>query len=978
MSRLHTALRRRNILTALGTALRLAVHATGAAEAILAAVATSIRPDGAAIITGDGPRVLARHGAIAVDGAVDDAPTGRWRIALQSRGRTIAWLLVACTDGRSRQRRILEAIAAQAAAPLDALLLAEWCDLAALTTAFIQAGSVDELSARLFAALSGICDARNGYLAVLDESGQLMAPLALQIDGVPLTLDLYWTLHAGLSSVVVRGGVPVVTDDYAATCRAHGVTALPLGSIIAVQGWLGVPLRARGQVFGALVLLSPAPHAPFDASHVDRVAAVADGAAGALDSLLQQRRIERLGREMAAVHQIGRAVTSSLERGQVTRVMLELATELLNVDECSLLLADHTGAMIYHEATGALGRRLLGRAVPNGSILRSPALHAGQSVGLTRLRFDGWPQPAARITAVQGALATPLRGIDAILGAIEVGMRRDGAPFSHADRRLLEVIADYAVIALENAQRFAQVDRALARRVQDLAQTNDRLRTTVRGLTGLNALNVTARAPSATAGDILRAMLETFTELSGCLGGGVLRLDGESAGMVARMGRGSVLDAGVCAGIAAACLMRGSPIETLDASAAGLNDAGLRLLVVPCRGRDSVLAVLLLIVQASGLDATWRELAVLFATSAATLTESAGLVQQLRLTSERTTSILATMAEGVLLLDSQLAVVLANPALTRLVRYDAALDGQPLAALVTHWRGHAGMIAGLDGMLADVQRLVGGAGLDVAAGELDLSDARRHLVWEATRIVPGVPGSVLLLLRDVSEAHDAARLRDDLTHLLLHDLRNPLANVMLALRLLSHDDDMQRDHDQVRLLNIARDSAEQLLQMTNTLLDISRLEEGQLPLRRQVVDLVALVQQAVERVAPLAADRQIRVDRDLMPNLPIVRLDRDLMLRVVQNLLINALKYSPRRTVVRVELGVDAATVRIAVHDQGIGIAAQYHDAIFRKYTQVGEHRGGSGLGLYLSKLVVEAHGGTIGVISAAGRGSSFVVTLPC
>jgi hypothetical protein len=90
MSRLHTALRRRNILTALGTALRLAVHATGAAEAILAAVATSIRPDGAAIITGDGPRVLARHGAIAVDGAVDDAPTGRWCIALQSRGRTIA------------------------------------------------------------------------------------------------------------------------------------------------------------------------------------------------------------------------------------------------------------------------------------------------------------------------------------------------------------------------------------------------------------------------------------------------------------------------------------------------------------------------------------------------------------------------------------------------------------------------------------------------------------------------------------------------------------------------------------------------------------------------------------------------------------------------------------------------------------------------------------------------------------------------
>jgi signal transduction histidine kinase len=241
-----------------------------------------------------------------------------------------------------------------------------------------------------------------------------------------------------------------------------------------------------------------------------------------------------------------------------------------------------------------------------------------------------------------------------------------------------------------------------------------------------------------------------------------------------------------------------------------------------------------------------------------------------------------------------------------------------------------------------------------------------------------VPGAVLVLLRDVSEAHEAARLRDDLTHLLLHDLRNPLSNVMLALQLLSPDDGPRHDHGQLRLLNIARDSAEQLLQMTNTLLDISRLEEGQVPLRRQVVNLVALVQQATERVAPLAADRQIRIERVAPPALPVVWLDRDLMLRVIQNLLVNALKYSPRRTVVRVELGVDAATVRIAVHDQGIGIAAQYHDAIFRKYMQMGEHRGGSGLGLYLSKLVVEAHGGTIGVISAAGSGSSFVVALPC
>jgi signal transduction histidine kinase len=192
---------------------------------------------------------------------------------------------------------------------------------------------------------------------------------------------------------------------------------------------------------------------------------------------------------------------------------------------------------------------------------------------------------------------------------------------------------------------------------------------------------------------------------------------------------------------------------------------------------------------------------------------------------------------------------------------------------------------------------------------------------------------------------------------------------------------------QRNVLNIAYKSAVQMLDMINALLDISRLESGRLPLDLRGQPMLPLVERAVERLLSLAQERNMLVQYDIAPELIYVMADGELIVRVVQNLVANALKFSGRGSTVLIRAvgaapqggnsTTDEGFVKLAVVDRGVGIAPQDQEKIFAKFGQVGERRGGTGLGLTFCKLVVEAHGGQIWVESAPGKGSSFFFTLP-
>ena len=229
----------------------------------------------------------------------------------------------------------------------------------------------------------------------------------------------------------------------------------------------------------------------------------------------------------------------------------------------------------------------------------------------------------------------------------------------------------------------------------------------------------------------------------------------------------------------------------------------------------------------------------------------------------------------------------------------------------------------------------------------------------------------------------AEALRDDLTGMVVHDLRTPLTSMRLSLDLLAKVMDIpEQAQFRQRLMENAQGSVEQMLALINQMLDLAKLEVGQLKLARQPVALNVLLQEKAQLYAPQAeADaKQIRVEAG--PNVPLVTADADLISRVVDNLISNALKYTSSGGQIHLCAEMNGTAVLIQVADDGEGIVPEAAARIFDKFYQVTDADGqplrrGTGLGLSFCKLVVEAHNGRIWVDSQPGRGSTFSFTLP-
>jgi len=216
-------------------------------------------------------------------------------------------------------------------------------------------------------------------------------------------------------------------------------------------------------------------------------------------------------------------------------------------------------------------------------------------------------------------------------------------------------------------------------------------------------------------------------------------------------------------------------------------------------------------------------------------------------------------------------------------------------------------------------------------------------------------------------------LRDSFTHMIAHDMRSSLTAISTSLELaLESPDKIPPRRPLERALRVSRNLAGMVTQM----LDVSRLESGQMPLNLQVCELEQLVRAALETLPPLPAHQ--RIEFTPPPSLRAL-CDPVLTTRVLANLLGNALKFIPDPGLVGIHFELEKTEVWIAISDNGPGIPQEEQELIFDKFGQAsgGSKRGGSGLGLAFCKLAVEAQHGRIGVASAPGRGSTFWFALP-
>ena len=346
----------------------------------------------------------------------------------------------------------------------------------------------------------------------------------------------------------------------------------------------------------------------------------------------------------------------------------------------------------------------------------------------------------------------------------------------------------------------------------------------------------------------------------------------------------------------------------------------------------------------------------------------------------RSSAILRSMVEGVAVIDAEERLVFYNRAFSEILSVDAAgAEGRPLIEVVRNSE-----------LLSLIRRaLRGDEGLqtDITMGitqtqsfSITAAPVKALDVSASGRVPEGKPSGAVVVLHDVTELRRLERVRQDFVANVSHEFKTPLTAIQgFAETLLAGAlDDPENNR---RFLEIIRNHATRLARLTNDLLKLARIEAGKLELEFSSVGLLELIEACTETTLLKANRKEITLEITVPPQLPAVRGDAALLRDVLQNLLDNAIQYTPARGHISVAASATAREAVITVSDTGIGIPLADSERIFERFYRVDAARsreaGGTGLGLSIAKHIVEAHGGKLWVESTVGQGSKFSFSLP-
>jgi len=233
------------------------------------------------------------------------------------------------------------------------------------------------------------------------------------------------------------------------------------------------------------------------------------------------------------------------------------------------------------------------------------------------------------------------------------------------------------------------------------------------------------------------------------------------------------------------------------------------------------------------------------------------------------------------------------------------------------------------------------------------------------------------LLEDVTHLREIDRLKSDFIATASHELRTPLTSVQMGVYLLLERAAGELTDKQVEVLSACRDDCERLDKLMRDLLDLSRIESGESKPALAPVRTRDLISSATSELRPQVEAKGLDFKVEAPIDLPLVKVDRSQVERVLANLVVNAMRYT-KQGEIKISVQSRGNSVAVSVSDTGSGIPQEYLPHIFDKFVQVpGAATGGAGLGLAISRLIVEAHGGQISVQSELGKGSTFTFTLP-
>ncbi len=347
---------------------------------------------------------------------------------------------------------------------------------------------------------------------------------------------------------------------------------------------------------------------------------------------------------------------------------------------------------------------------------------------------------------------------------------------------------------------------------------------------------------------------------------------------------------------------------------------------------------------------------------------------------KRLSAVIDNVVDGIMTISERGTVESFNPAARRIFGYsDDEVIGNNVKMLMPepYHSEHDGY---LEHHITTGEKKVIGIGREVAGRRKDgtifpMELAVSEVIIDSVRRFVGIT-------RDITERKRIEQMQKEFISTVSHELRTPLTSIRGSLGLILGGTAGELSEKAKTLLGIANNNSERLIDLINDILDMEKITAGKMQFDNQVVNLIPVVQQSIELNKGYADRLDVRLELKVgCDDVVMVCIDEQRVTQVMSNLLSNAAKYSPKDDQVEISIEVTDDRVRISVHDHGQGIPEEFKSRIFSKFAQAdssdSRQKGGTGLGLNITKAIVEKQGGSIGFDSDEGKGTTFYVELP-
>ncbi len=742
----------------------------------------------------------------------------------------------------------------------------------------------------------------------------------------------------------------------------------------------------------------------------------------------EHRRLQKTTRLWATLSQVGRILSSTLEPDRVLQLILEQAVEVLQAVGGSLILVDQgSKELVFELALGPTADDLVGRRMEWGTGLVGEAAATGQPLLVNNTADDPrWFSGIDEATdfTTQSILCAPMITRQEVIGVLEIVNKLDGSLFDEDEAELLLALASQAAIAITNARLYVSARR----QAEEVA-----------------ALLETSQAISSTPDldQRLETISQKAVELVDADGFVIFSLDQDNQSLVPVMAIGDsaeevmrvVLPVGEGISGRVAATGEGRVVNQAHQSPdAFLIPDTLRepecILSVPLTVKGAVIGVMTLSrLGERAFSVHDLDLISSLGNQAAVAIENARLYDDTRQRNRELTALYSVaLAAGKTLemkplLDETLDQVLKvleyeGGAIFLADRADGKLglihhQGVPrwLLQLIEDQLGDKGAVgqaaahgqiferllpvpeAGPRTRLTCVpllahRRVLGVLAVPFVGGDPVEVQEMRLLETLGRQIGVAVENAVLYaelqeraetLQRAYDELAKIDQLKDELVQNISHELRTPITFIKGYVSLMLEGDMGDLTARQRNSLDIVSNKTEQLIHLVNGILTLQTLTTEMLNV--QSISPIILVSRAVAGAIPAAQQAGLDIVSDFPSTMPDAEVDPAQITQVLDNLLNNAIKFSPHGGTITVRLGTEKEMVRVEVSDTGIGIPADKIDRVFDRFFQVDgsstRRFGGAGLGLSICKQIIDAHGGELSVESEVGKGSTFAFTIP-